>query len=388
MIIGFFVSNNYLREAFASSVLSDLPREVRLSVEMDMLSMSDISDARQGSLISGRDFAQRLAIVMSRLGVTELSSVQSLSSNGILTVSGNFTRRHALEALARSAQYLHNNNVISIGSSPAKDFRDYRVPQKYRASIGYLQNKFVVRGLPDGRFVGNRRLTLRESSFFLYRFYEAVASDLMRARSADGVRFIDLSTNHPIMKHVNTLARTGALDVVMLQPSFDGNAYMTTGEATDILSGLYQRTRQRIDEVTLRTIFTRPGSSSPLKRKELAVMADHILSTFSEISHSYSGLRYRDVERGSSEYDALARLDSQDIRMGYPNWMFRGEEHVTWFEVVGLLGRVVEKAYGTGFEVRQPEKIDDRPATRDDIKRLKALIRARRERVHNILRRQ
>lgn len=385
ILLGLFMGNTMMQLVFASP-LGHLPRELRLAVESNLISAGQTSSSNLRSRISRSQFASQLGNAMKLLGEVETSDSAALKAAGLFNSSSRatLTRGEVLETLARATLFFAYKDMITMPSEAPVNFRDYRIEQKYSQAVAYLQQKFVARGFPDGSFGKNQQLTFKQSVFFIYRFYEAISADMMNKRPDTGIRFVDLPLNHPVMDSISALTKAGAFDRVFLRSSLDGNSYIKSGELSDIATGIFARARLEIDHIRLRTIFSHHSSASEVKRSELAILLDYVLTSLCPATEATTTYLYSDVARTEPEYTALARLSSAGIRMGYNNNVFAGHESVTWFETINLLKQVIDKTEsGTGSS-SEPDKL----ATKDDINRMIAVIRARREKVHKILTRR
>lgn len=385
VLLGLFMGNTMMQLVFASP-LGHLPRELRLAVEANLISVEQTSSNNLRNRISRSQFASQLGTALNLLGEVETSDSAALKATGLFNSNSRtaLTRGEVLETLARATLFFAHKDMIKMPSEAAVDFRDYAVEQKYSQAIAYLQQKFVARGFPDGSFGKNRHLTFKQSVFFIYRFYEAISADMMNKKLDTGIRFVDLPLNHPVMGSISVLTKAGAFDRVFLRSSLDGNSYIKSGELSDIISGVFARARIEIDHIRMRTIFSDHSSSSEVNRSELAVLLDYVLSSLCPAPEIRKTYLYSDVPRTAPEYTALGRLSAAGIRMGYNNNLFAGHESTTWFEAINLLRQVIDKTESGTGRISEPDKL----ATKDDINRIIAVIRAKREKVHQILNRK
>ncbi|MBU1108693.1 MAG: S-layer homology domain-containing protein [Candidatus Riflebacteria bacterium] len=384
LLIALFGGNGLLNMVLASGEHGRMPRELRLGCEIGLISPQQLSKASLNRKITSADFAENLAQVMMLLGALESADARELTRAGIVTGragSGNISRSTALETLARASIMLAGKDVISLTDGEAVNYRDYRIADKYSRSIAWLQSKYIVRGYPDGTLGKNRSLSKREATFFLYRFYEAVSSEMMGKRPADKLSFIDVPLSHPIMETIENLTQRGAFDKLILRPSFDGDSFVTVSDLTEMLNGIFGRAGKEIDQIQIKTIFTDNQGDSFSRRRHLALALEYVLDSFARERLVAQKINYRDISIEQPEFEALIKLAGCGLTLGYNDGRFAGNESVTWYEAAKLLNEVLKFA-----SIAAPvEEKKDRLAVKSDIEAFKALIRAKKEKIHQIL---
>jgi len=332
--------------------------------------------------INQQQFAEKISTALDLLGY-ENADVKNLISSGILagkSSKSSFTRKEAIETLARACAALKAAKLINYEDSEPATYKDYRIAEKYRSEISYMQKKFVVRGFPDGSLGAGRRLTLKDAVFFIYRFYEAVAADLMGSRENQGISFVDIPLSHPIMSVIRNLTVSGAFDKIILRPSFDGDSFITIADLNEIINGLFARAGKETDQVRMRTILADHGSAFA-RRGQLALTLEYILDSFAKARLNAQKIEYLDVTFENPEYEALVKLAGCGLKLGYGDGRFAAEDNVTWFEATSLLNEVIKFS----AIVEEPSAKKDRLAVKDDIENLKTLLKAKREKIRKIL---
>ena len=381
LFLALFAGNSLFQAVFAGSS-GNLPRELSLGMEIGLIDQEHLKSGRLNRSINHQQFAEKIAIALDLLGY-ENADVKNLSHMGIIAGKGSkspITRKEAVETLARACAALKAASLISYESSEPSTYKDYRISEKYRSEISYLQKKFVVRGFPDGSLGAGRRLTLKDAVFFIYRFYEAVAADLMGSRDNQGISFVDIPLSHPIMAVIRNLTASGAFDKIILRPSFDGDSFITVADLNEIINGLFARAGKETDQVRMRTILA--GQSSDFARRgQLALTLEYILDSFAKDKLKAQKIEYLDVTFENPEYEALVKLAGCGLKLGYGDGRFAAEDNVTWFEATSLLNEVIKFS----AIVEEPTTKKDRLAVKDDIENLKTLLKAKREKIRKIL---
>lgn len=378
--------NGLLREVLAYGQFGRLPRELRLGCDIGLIAPQQLKARTLDRRITAADFANKLALAMMLVGATESENSKELIKTGILEGQprdSSITRASTLEILARAAIVLADKKLISFENKEVVDYRDYRVAKKYQSAVSWLQNKYVVRGYPDGTLGRGRRLSLREAIYFIHRFYEAVSSEMMSKKPVKKLSFIDLPLNHPIMKSIDNLTQAGAFDRLILRPSFDGDSFINSSDMTEIINGIFSRANKEVDQIRIKSIFAdnTPGSNAVCQRKHLALALEYILDSFSKDRLVAKKINYKDVTIEQPEFESLIKLAGCGLYLGYGNGRFAGNEAVTWYETVRLFDEVLKFAKITNPKKEKP----DRLAKKSDIESLKALLRAKKEKIHLIL---
>lgn len=381
-LVAVFAGNSIFQTLWADST-GNLPREIRLGVDLGLLSPGQTSTSALNKNISRQNFAEKLSIALDLLGHPE-ANAKNLEKKGIIASGKNtaLTRSEALETLARACMSLKASDMIAFSDTAATNYRDYKISEKYRAAISYMQRKYIVRGYQDGTLGSKNRLTVRDAVFFIYRFYESVSADLMGARELEGISFIDLPLNHPIMNAIKNLTISGAFDKIILRPSFDGDSFISVTDISEIINGLFNRAGKEIDQIRLQTILAGSKTGSPANRRQLALILEYILDSFARDRLNANKINYKDITIDNPEYESLIKLAGCGLTLGYGDGRFAAADRVTWFEAVSLLNAVIIYAK----VVDQPSNEPDRLAEKSDIENLKTLLKAKREKIRTILR--
>lgn len=385
-MLAIFSGNSFLKSTFASDWRGTLPRELRLGNEIGIIHNDELQSSKLNRSINAGTFSEKMGIVLDLLGASEASTGKDLTKLGILTgkkASATIMRKEALEIFARAAIYLQDKDMLIIPQVTAKNFSDYRIAEKYSHAVAYLQGKFVVRGYPNGSLGAQKRLSNKEAIFLLYRFYEAVSSDLMRKRTNEGINFIDITLNHPLMESIRNLTAAGAFDKIMLKASFDGESYISISDLMDIISGIVSKANQEVDQIRIKTIFADSGSVISAKRRHLALLMEYLLETFAKDRINAEKINYADVTIEQPEHEALLKIAGCGIKMGSSHDKFAGEDPISWYETTKMLNEILKYVDLIPVAAEKAPKL----AQKADIENFKALIRAKREKIHQILNR-
>ena len=365
--------------------LGSAPRELRLGAELGLIGVKQCNNKFLNRTITKREFANKTAIVMNMLGVQN-TSFNSLVENGIIdsyNQNASISRKDAVEIMARATLFMSANRIFNMPTIPVSNYKDYRVPEKYSCPFGYMQSKFVVRGLQNNYLGSNRKLTNREAVYFLYRLYEAVSSDMMTSMPNEGLCFIDVPLDHPIMDSIKNLTAAGAFDRAILRPSFDGDSYIVQDDLTEIVGGIFDRSGKECDMLRLQTIFS--DKEGYATRRQMALILEFILDSFVPNKEKTAKVDYKDIDEDDAEYLALSKLNGCGINLGYDNRKFAGNEKVTWFDTVKLLDKTLKFA---GITSKTNNVDMNAPADKEDFERLKNILISKKAKIRSILSRK
>jgi hypothetical protein len=377
--------NSILSSVIAGLNLARLPRELRLGLDTGLIQRTECSAGFLNSSCRSTTFNNKVAIMLEQIGALE-EGRKGLAKTGIISKNKTYLKRkEALEILARVCIYLAHKRLIALPLEDATNYQDYPISGKYSQAIRYMQQKFVIRGYPNGTFGANRTLSNREALSFIYRLYEAVAAGMMTRKTATGIRFVDIPLSHPIMNNIRVLTQAGAFDKVMLRPAFDGDSNISTNEVNDMLEGIFSRNNQSLDQIRIRTIFAGDPGTEKMTRRQLALVLDY-LSNLADLPSTSETVTYLDVEKDSAEFSALNQLARLEIYLGYKGGYFRGYEKVSWFECVSALSKILKLSKNTG--VTQEESSPDRLAQKKDIEDYMAVLKAKQLKIRRILNRK
>ncbi len=370
-----------LNPIFANG-LGSAPRELRLGADLGIIEENNCNNRYLKQNITKRDFAQKLATVMSNVGVQE-SKLNDLINNGIIDsnkINANITRKEAVEIMSRSLLYMSASNIFNMATVKPTNYRDYKIPEKYSKPMGYLQSKFVVRGLQNNYLGTNRKLTQREAVYFLFRLYEAVSSDRMTSISNEGLCFIDVSLDNPIMDTIKDLTAAGAFDRAILRPSFDGDSYIRQDDLTEVIGGIFDRSGKECDMLRLQTIFS--DKEQFTNRGQMALVLELLLDSFAAEKIQTADINYIDVSKQDPEYQALSKLAGCNINLSYGNRKLSSDEYVTWFEAVNIINKTLKFA---GITNSKKEVDMNAPADKADFERLKNILIQKKAKIRSIL---
>ncbi|NCB46596.1 S-layer homology domain-containing protein [bacterium] len=343
IVVALFARENLLSSLTASNNLGDLPRELRLSTELGLISHNqNKSSSFLKKSVTGKEFASLTSNIMSMLGHPN-SSVNYLVKSQIINskqLNSKLTRKDTFEILAHLCIDLSLHFPLQYPNVSARNYNDYTIPGKYAAQAAYLQNRFIVNGYSANYLGSGRNLTAREMIYFLYRFYEAVSLDIITARDSAPLSFIDLPNAHPILPGIRNLSAHGAFDTLLLRAAFDGNSFIEDREMKEMLFGILERKGFTFNAEKIDKLFNKTKRNNYTTRREFCLVLEYLLDTVSR--NDLSGLiSYKDINSKSREHSALVKLAGCGIIMGYGDKTFRGKERVTRFEVINVLNKIV-----------------------------------------------
>ncbi len=370
-----------LNPIFANG-LGSAPRELRLGADLGIIEERNCNNRYLKQNISKKDFALKLATVMNNVGVLE-AKLNDLFNNGIMDsnrINTNITRKEAVEIMSRALLYMSASDIFNMSSTKPSNYKDYKIPEKYSKPMGYLQSKFVVRGLQNNYLGSSKKLTQREAVYFLYRLYEAISSDRMTSNSNEGLCFIDVSLDNPIMETIKDLTAAGAFDRAILRPSFDGDSYIGQDDLTEVIGGIFDRSGKECDMLRLQTIFS--DKEQFATRKQIALILELLLDSFAPEKIETASIDYIDVSKEDAEYQALSKLAGCGINLAYGNKMLSANENVTWAEAINLINKTLKFAGITN----SAKKVDmNAPADKADFERLKNILIQKKAKIRSIL---
>lgn len=396
IVVALFAGENLLSSLTASNSVGDLPREIRLSAELGLISHNQSkSSSFLKRSVTGKDFANLTSNIMSMLG-HQNSSVSYLVKSKIIStnqLNSKLTRKDAFEILAHLCIDLSTHFPLQYPNVSAKSYKDYTIPGKFAAQAAYLQNRFIVNGYSAYYLGSSRHLSAREMIYFLYRFYEAVSLDIISSRNSAPISFIDLLNTHPILPAIRNLSAHGAFDTLLLRPAFDGNAFIEDQEIKEMLFGILERKGFTFNTGKVDKLFTSKRINNYTTRKEFSLVLEYLLDTASRTDLSAS-INYKDVSLNSREHSALIKIAGCGIIMGYGDKTFRGKERITRFEVVNVLNKITSilwKPYIPNYS--ESERIykssftgaSDSNVSRDEFLNFIEVLKAKRDKIREIV---
>ena len=130
----------------------------------------------------------------------------------------------------------------------------------------------------------------------------------------------------------------------------------------------------------LQTIFS--DKEEYTTRSQMALVLEFLLDSFAENKIKAANIEYVDVSKKDPEYQALAKLAGCNIKLGYGNRTFSGNENVTWFEAVNLINKTLKFAGITS----NAKNVDmSAPADKADFERLKNILIQKKAKIRKIL---
>ncbi len=377
----------------ASSNLGQVPRELRLGIELGLVSPNQAKSSgflRRGITVS--EFGTKLTCIMSMLGHPNASS-KYLYSNRILNsnrANAMLSRKDAVEILSRTLIDFTHHFPVQYPTSPAKEYRDYRIPGKFSNQISYLQNKNIISSYSTNQLGSNRRLSQREAISFIYRLYEAVCVDNTRALGSESITFINLPQGHPIIKVVNDLNEQGALDNIVLPPAFDETGFVEVGLVKSMITSILSKKSFTYNDNRIMSLLRDSNLERFLTRTELALLLEYFIDTVSKID-MVREVNFKDVRPSDPVYSALRKAEGHGAKLGYSH-MFRGQERVNLTEVIMVLHKVVKNNFKSKVERSITPKTGSvikgdlhQAASREDFQNLIELLKAKRDKIREIV---
>lgn len=371
-----------LGQLFANG-LGRAPRELRLGSEIGLINPNSCNDKFLKSSITRESFASKAAIIVNTIAGTKFA-YNEMVENGIVA-NGNkntlISRKEAVETMARAAMFINSKGLFIFSPTQPTNYRDYNIPAKYAPIMSYLQNKFIVRGMPNGLLAANKKLTQREAVYFLFRLYESISADMLIALPNEGISFIDIPNGHPVNEAIKNLTAAGAFDRAILRPSFDGNSYITNDDISEVIGGIFDRSGKECDSLKLSSIFA-DSNDCYTTRGQITLALEYILDEIAPDKIISGSINYIDVPFDSPEHRALVKLAGYNINPGYRSNVLSKNEPITWFEAVNLLDQTMKYA-----EITKGEKVVDMnaPADKADFERLKNILIAKKAKIRAIL---
>ena len=126
--------------------LGSAPRELRLGAELGLIQSNQCNNRFLNKTISKKEFSNKIAIIMEMLGVQNCTFA-SLCENGVVDPSGQnaaISRKEAVEIMARSTMFMSASGIFNMPNLPAANFRDYRIPEKYKCRGNMLLEVYLT----------------------------------------------------------------------------------------------------------------------------------------------------------------------------------------------------------------------------------------------------
>ncbi|MBM7551687.1 N-acetylmuramoyl-L-alanine amidase [Thalassobacillus pellis] len=191
---------------------------------------------------------------------------------------------------------------VFVGKAEAGSLKD--IPDKYAEEINYLINKSVVTGYPNGYFYPEKSVTREEA-----------ATMIGRALNLNG-----------------TERNTSFNDV---DSSSYASGYIQSAVEKGIITGYGDGTFKPKNHIT---------------RGEMAFLISRAFNLT-----QISDIHYYDVERSGKRYEAINKVSTAGIAMGYPDGSYRPDQSITRAEFSLLVAR----GLNPDFKVEvQPQPID------------------------------
>jgi hypothetical protein len=395
LCVSLFSGNQFIASLTASNGIGQIPRELRLGIELGLLSGRE---AKSSSFlrrnISNDDFATKLTSIMSMLGHPNASK-SYLYENRILNAhraNASLSRKDSVEILSRLLIDFSLHFPLQQSPIAAKDYNDYKIPGKFANQISYLQNRFIITSYSEKLLGTNRSLSQREAISFIYRLYEAVSMDKIISSGSAFIAFIDLHEGHPVLEIVQNLASHGAFDSIILPPSFDGEGYVNVRTVKSMITAILERKGFTYKDNRINDLLSSENLDRFTTRSELALLLEYFLDTVSR-NNLTAEIAFKDVKENQREYIALIKAEGHGIKLGYSN-MFKGHENVSLTEVVMTL----HKAVNSNFKLKKTRSYEmytehvsviegdlHQPATREDFQNLIKLLEAKRDKIRKII---
>ncbi|MBI3037786.1 S-layer homology domain-containing protein [bacterium] len=394
---GFWVASTF--EINSLEALSKIPwksysPEIRLAYDLGLINPSFIQSDLWDSGITRRNFSVGLAQALQLIGCPAGSTLRDLEESGIFKIRSpelRLSRREAIEALCRAANYLSENGFISLGVEGRGKFADYKVPNKLKHAMGFLEERKIVKGYQDGKLHVLRQTSNREAICLLYRFYEQTSMAIAHGKKREGCYFVDLPMDHPIMESVNLLEKAGAFEFISLGSSFDGYNSMTVGDAAGMVSGVLKRCQKGAFLGQIQNIIRECESSSFLTRGKLVFLMEILIKSANVPDGNEIEIAYCDVSTEAKETIALESLAKAGIKFGYSDGRFAGHEVVSRIEIVKTIEAVIKQV---GLSPSEEEPVSQLIPTiqnypvKTDFENFSNMIRSKQAFIHKLLTRK
>ncbi|MBU1108896.1 MAG: S-layer homology domain-containing protein [Candidatus Riflebacteria bacterium] len=324
--------------------------ELRLGYDLGILSPKAYEPYNWTSPIIRKDFEQAFDKAMQMLGISNGYDIGTLAQTKLINSASSrkkIRREEALDKIFQTLVLLDTCGYIRLPETEAAliNFTDYKTPQKYETAMTYLVNRGIVKGFADGRLHAKRYLTNRDCVFLITRFYEAIATEKKNNLPRRQLSFIDLPLDHWILKQLEGLASVGGLSLVRLGSTFDGEAWLSTGEFASMAAGILVHFNRAEVLSEINAVCEKAGSGRGFDRKFLARVLAVILRN---LAHLYPSLNerqqisYTDVKPGSDLAYDLQAIGNYGIQLGYVGGRFAGDEKMTRYEAVSILYAAIE----------------------------------------------
>ena len=366
--------------------------EVEFSQRIGLFDSELLSEKTLQSNIAEIAFYRGLNLILVDKGIVKSFNPDYLEPLGITNTTApmsSITRQKATETILRALIYAHNNGQIDVRKNMKCDFfKDYVPEEKYQNIMAFAIENKVVKGTGNNVFKPNKKLTVREALRFLRNLYELdvrkVASNTFEKPVEEKKTvntntktktktiyiepdlkkfFKDISPTNTMADTVKKLINAGAFDMTDLDHELSLPRSFNVSDYSLICKGMLSKLGKTD---LIKRIETQENVVFPddAVTRDMAVkMGVVLLEAFPHKTYDIK-VPYKDVPSKSAVGLALKEMANAGIKLGYPDGSFKGDERISRYEALNLLGIIVGENVSPKIKIQTIEEVDE-PAEKD-----------------------
>lgn len=371
-----------------------LEPEIRFARQIGIYDSTDYSNKMLNRPIAEAAFYRGLAGVLYELDIIETPSLDELISRGIMpakvAAKAAISRKSATESIFRAISHGIDSGLIlkSADAQTFQPFYDWIIEEKYMEGLGVSLEKGIIKGMPNGKFSPHANLKTGNSLILFKRIYDAFAKKPAFVPTTPTISEMKVVTeSNSDEKQIvadagltlERLQNAGAFSLLSGKLDLQNDKLIKLDQLQIMLQGILNQAQKPAYISEIKYLTRNLKANAPVRRGTLAYLTSVLVRAL-PTQQVDSQVLYADVKPGSGLARALKFLAKAGISLGYENNVLAGNEFITTNEAVGVLDKVIENA-------EQMQINTGAAATRDDFKQFKALIEARKARIHRILNR-
>ncbi len=361
--------------------------EVEFSQRIGLFDSELLSEKTLQSNIAEIAFYRGLNLILVDKGIVKSFNSNNLEPLGITNTTApmsSITRQKAAETVLRALMHAQNNGMIKVPSnSKVRSFTDYVPEEKYKDILSYAIENNILKGTGKNLFKPNKKLTVREALCFLrnlYEFdsvtanqkvanYEATSkTSVVEAPKSVTTKtktiyiepelkkfFKDISPTNTMANTIKKLINAGAFDKTDLNHELSLPKSFNVNDYSLICKGLLEKAGKSDLIKKIESLENSVFPDESVTRNMAVQMGSVLVDAYPHKEYNVK-LNYKDVSPKSSVGVALNNLAKAGIKMGYSDSSLRGEERVSRFEALNLLGIIVGDNVGSKIKIQTIEE--------------------------------
>lgn len=363
--------------------------EVEFSQKLGLFDASRLSDKVLKSNISELAFQRALNVVLVKIGVVRKYNLTELVELGIIrdgASNGAISRQGAAKTLLRAIMHgWYREALKRDGVRNVNPFSDWQVEERYSEPLAYAVQHNIFRGSTGSKFNPNAKLKVREALAFLMRLYEHATGvressgavfPASTPVSGQSIELLGKDGEQEFAAQFERLKKAGAFDLTNFGGKIRGDSAVLTIDLGNMFLGILKNLNSPA-YVSQVKYYAQTSTETYANRDLLACMATSLVEA---IPHKVFDEKvvYSDVAQMCEVDYALNNLARAGIRMGYTDSQFKGYERVSFYEVFGLVDKVLT-------EMQPPVTKASMSMTTEEVEAWKQRLIKRQNRVKKIL---